>query len=99
MTASRPSLLLEHHFAAHDRQQHLRVGDPIAFLRNIAKSLAPDGRLGIVDFKTDGAGGPGPPLDQRLGPDVVKRNAAQAGLSLVKEETFLRYQYFLIFGK
>jgi hypothetical protein len=29
----------------------------------------------------------------------VKRNAAQAGLSLVKEETFLRYQYFLIFGK
>jgi ubiquinone/menaquinone biosynthesis C-methylase UbiE len=76
-----------------------QLGDPITFLRNIAKSLAPDGRLGIVDFKTDGAGGPGPPLDQRLGPDVVKRHAAQAGLRLVKEETFLRYQYFLIFGK
>jgi ubiquinone/menaquinone biosynthesis C-methylase UbiE len=76
-----------------------QLGDPITFLRNIAKSLAPDGRLGIVDFKTDGAGGPGPPLDQRLGPDVVKRHAAQAGLRLIKEETFLRYQYFLIFGK
>lgn len=76
-----------------------QLGDPIPFLRNIAKSLAPDGRLGIVDFKTDGAGGPGPPLDQRLGPDVVKRHAAQAGLRLIKEETFLRYQYFLIFGK
>jgi ubiquinone/menaquinone biosynthesis C-methylase UbiE len=76
-----------------------QVTERITFLRNVAKSLAPDGRLGIVDFKTDGAGGPGPPVDQRLAADVVKRDAAQAGLRLTKEETFLRYQYLLIFAK
>ncbi|MEO8482352.1 MAG: class I SAM-dependent methyltransferase [Acidobacteriota bacterium] len=73
--------------------------DRITFLRNVAKSLAPDGRLGIVDFKTDGAGGPGPPLDERLAPEIVRRDAQVAGLRLMKEETFLRYQYLLIFGK
>jgi len=76
-----------------------QVTERITFLRNVAKALAPDGRLGIVDFKTDGAGGPGPPVDQRLAADVVKRDAAQAGLRLTKEETFLRYQYLLIFAK
>ncbi len=29
----------------------------------------------------------------------VKRNAAQAGLRLMREETFLRYQYLLVFGR
>jgi ubiquinone/menaquinone biosynthesis C-methylase UbiE len=76
-----------------------QVSNRIPFLRNVAKSLAPDGRLGIVDFKTDGAGGPGPPLDQRLAAAIVKRDAEQAGLRLVKEETFLRYQYLLIFAR
>jgi ubiquinone/menaquinone biosynthesis C-methylase UbiE len=76
-----------------------QLSEPITVLRNIAQALAPDGRLGIVDFKKDGAGGPGPPLDQRLSADVVRRDAQEAGLRLVKEETFLRYQYLLIFGK
>lgn len=76
-----------------------QLSEPVRVLRDIAQALAPNGRLGIVDFKKDGAGGPGPSLDQRLAPDVVRRDAAQAGLRLVKEETFLRYQYLLIFGK
>jgi predicted methyltransferase len=76
-----------------------QLSEPLAVLRDIGRALAPDGRLGIVDFKKDGAGGPGPPLDQRLAPDVVRRDAEQAGLRFVKEETFLRYQYLLIFGK
>lgn len=75
-----------------------QIRDPVTFLRNTARSLAPNGRLGIVDFKTDGAGGPGPPLDERLGPEVVERDARNAGLRFVKEETFLRYQYLLIFS-
>jgi len=73
--------------------------DPVNFLRKIAASLAPKGLVGIVDWKKNGAGGPGPPLPERLDPDVILRDARQAGLTLVGEKTFLRYQYFLIFGK
>ncbi|MCC7042448.1 MAG: methyltransferase domain-containing protein [Acidobacteria bacterium] len=73
--------------------------NPVAVLRHIARALAPHGRLGIVDFKLDGLGGPGPPLDERLDPAVVRRDAEQAGLRLLREDTFLRYQYLLVFGR
>ena len=76
-----------------------QVADPVALLKHVARRLAPNGRLGIVDFKRDGAGGPGPPLAERLDPDAIKRDAAQAGLTLRSQETFLRYQYLLVFGK
>lgn len=74
-----------------------QLTDPVALLRRIAQSLAPAGQLGIVDFKLDGAGGPGPDLEERVSPDVVKAHAAAAGLKLRSHETFLRYEYFLIF--
>ena len=76
-----------------------QLPDPVSLLRHVARALAPNGRLGIVDFKPDGAGGPGPPLEERLDPEVIKRDAASAGLVLRRQETFLRYQYFLVFGK
>lgn len=76
-----------------------QLSDPVGVLRHVAKALARNGRLGIVDFKPDGAGGPGPPLDERLDPEAVKRDAASAGLVLKSHETFLRYQYLLVFGK
>jgi predicted methyltransferase len=72
---------------------------PQSVLRSIAGSLAPNGRLGIVEYKKDGAGGPGPNLEERVDPEVVIRDAAAAGLKLRSRETFLRYQYLLIFGK
>jgi len=71
--------------------------NPVTVLRHIAGSLAPNGLLGVVDFKKDGAGGPGPPLDQRVESSVVRLEAAQAGLRLVQEMS-LRYQYVLVFG-
>jgi hypothetical protein len=74
-----------------------QLPDPVSLLRHVARALAPNGRLGIVDFKADGAGGPGPPLEERLDPEVIKRDAASAGLVLRRQETFLRYQYFLVF--
>jgi ubiquinone/menaquinone biosynthesis C-methylase UbiE len=73
--------------------------DPVTVLRRAARSLAPNGRIGIVDFKTDGEGGPGPDLRHRVRPDAIKLDAFEAGLTLVKEESFLRYQYFLIFSR
>jgi ubiquinone/menaquinone biosynthesis C-methylase UbiE len=76
-----------------------RPEDRVSVLRHIARALAPHGRLGLVDFKLDGVGGPGPPPDERLDPAQVRREAEQAGLQLLREETFLRYQYLLVFGR
>ncbi len=72
---------------------------PVEILRHVARALAPNGRLGIVDFKKDGVGGPGPPLEERLDQAVIRRDAEQAGLRFLSEESFLRYQYLLVFGK
>ncbi len=76
-----------------------QLEQPALLLRKIRDALAPHGLVGIVDFRTDGAGGPGPPLHERIDPKVVIRDATTAGLVLRSEETFLKYQYFLIFGK
>jgi ubiquinone/menaquinone biosynthesis C-methylase UbiE len=78
---------------------YTQVEDPVALLKRIVPALAPGGKLGIVDFKTDGAGGPGPVLESRLNPETIKAQANSAGLTLLREESFLRYQYFLIFVK
>jgi ubiquinone/menaquinone biosynthesis C-methylase UbiE len=72
--------------------------EPIVLLRNLAKSLKPDGRIGIVGFTSEG-GGPGPPLEDRVDPQRVINNAQEAGLRLTSRERFLRYQYMLVFEK
>ena len=71
--------------------------DRVTLLRNLAKSLRRDGRIGVVDFKLEG-GGPGPPTEERVSAEAVIRDAASAGLRLLPNETSLEYQYFLIFG-
>jgi ubiquinone/menaquinone biosynthesis C-methylase UbiE len=73
------------------------VEQPVTLLRNIAKSLKPTGTIGIVNYKQDG-GGPGPPMEERVDPEKVIRDAQAAGLELRKREKFLRYQYLLTFG-
>jgi ubiquinone/menaquinone biosynthesis C-methylase UbiE len=70
---------------------------PVTLLRNVAKSLKPSGVIGIVNYKKDG-GGPGPPMEERVDPEKVIRDAVAAGLELRKRENFLRYQYLLTFG-
>jgi ubiquinone/menaquinone biosynthesis C-methylase UbiE len=70
--------------------------DPVTLLRNVAGSLKPRGRVGIVDFKK-GNGGPGPDANERVDPEVIVKDAALAGLDLLKDETFLPYQYLLVF--
>jgi ubiquinone/menaquinone biosynthesis C-methylase UbiE len=70
----------------------------VTILRNIAAALRPKGRLGIVDHRKDG-GGPGPPLERRIEPEAVIEDAREAGLRPISHETFLPYQYLLIFGR
>ena len=72
--------------------------DPVLMLKNIARTLKPQGRIGIIDYR-EGDGGPGPDAGERVPPSLVIAQAATAGLKLVEEHTFLPYQYFLIFGK
>ena len=74
------------------------IEDRVTLLTNVRDALAPNGRHGIVDFKLDG-GGPGPAPDERVDPAVVIADAERAGLRLLSRETFLPYQYLLIFGR
>lgn len=73
--------------------------DPVQLLRNLARSLTPRGRIGIVDFKNDGGGGPGPPAEERVDPKIIIARAEDAGLRLLRHETFLPYQYLLVFDR
>jgi len=72
--------------------------NPDALLRNIAKSLKPQGRVGVVDYKRDGLG-PGPALEDRVDAELIVRDAEGAGLKLLRRETFLPYQFMLVFGR
>ena len=74
------------------------IEDRVPLLASIAKALKPQGRIGVVDFRLEGSG-PGPATDERVSPDVIVKDAQTAGLRLIRQEAFLPYQYFLIFGK
>jgi predicted methyltransferase len=76
-----------------------QLADPVGVLAKVAPALSPNGRIGIIDFKPDGAGGPGPTIGERVAPDVVTRDAERAGFRLLSHETFLRYQYMLVFAR
>lgn len=69
---------------------------PQTLLRNVRKSLKPGGRVGIVEFTKKGHG-PGPPMEERVDPERVIRDAEAAGLRLESRGNFLRYQYLLEF--
>jgi ubiquinone/menaquinone biosynthesis C-methylase UbiE len=72
--------------------------DPVALLKNVSVALKPRGRLGIVDFTQEGFG-PGPPMEERVKPERIVTDAQAAGLKLIAEEGFLRYQYLLVFAR
>lgn len=74
------------------------IENRVAVLANLARALKPQGRIGVVDFRLDGTG-PGPSIEERVSPDVVIKDATQAGLRLIRQEPFLPFQYFLIFSK
>jgi ubiquinone/menaquinone biosynthesis C-methylase UbiE len=74
------------------------MDQPVQLLRSAARALKQEGRIGIVEFTKSG-GGPGPPMEERVDPDRVIREAKAAGLRLIAQPNILRYQYMLVFGK
>ena len=75
---------------------YYEMDDPQALLKNLRGSLKPGGRIGIVEYSRNGHG-PGPPMQERVDPERVIRDAEAAGLRLASRGDFLRYQYLLEF--
>jgi ubiquinone/menaquinone biosynthesis C-methylase UbiE len=73
------------------------VADRVTFLKNLARSIKPNGRIGIVNYKP-GRGGPGPAENVRVDKAVVVADAKAAELRIVDEET-LPYQYLIVLAK
>jgi len=76
---------------------HLR--DRVAYLRKLATGLKRDGRVAVVDFHKREDVPEGPPLAEKLARETVLEEFAAAGLVLEREESFLPYQYFLVFRR
>jgi SAM-dependent methyltransferase len=81
--------------------------DPVVLLRQISASLkpprpdprqSPGGLVGIVNYTKRGFG-PGPPMDERVDPEQVIRDAQAAGLTLKSQPDVLPFQYLLIFQR
>jgi ubiquinone/menaquinone biosynthesis C-methylase UbiE len=69
------------------------IAKPIAFLRRLRPALRPGARLGIIDRSGKGD-------DHGVNADVVAKEAAQAGFTLVAQHDFVKsdsVDYFLIF--
>ena len=73
------------------------MDDPVTVLKNVARYLKPQGRLGIVGYNP-GGGGPGPERDERVDPETVINDAAKAGLVLTHREPVPPFVYLLVFG-
>jgi ubiquinone/menaquinone biosynthesis C-methylase UbiE len=68
-----------------------------AYLAVLRKTLRPGGQIVIIDFHKKEMPVAGPPMEMRIPRDEVVREFQQNGFTLAREETFLPYQYFLVF--
>jgi predicted methyltransferase len=84
--------------AYHEMEDSTDPTQVITLLKNVERSLKPQGCLGVVDFEP-GGGGPGPEPGERISPETVVKAAAAAGLKLVKQEAVPPFQFLLVFGK
>ena len=71
------------------------IDDRLAYFIRLKKSLRPQGRLAIVDFKLDSP--EGPPPEHRISAEKVTEELKAAGYSLIAAHSFLPRQYFLLF--
>jgi SAM-dependent methyltransferase len=66
----------------------------LALLRKVLRS---GGQIAIVDYQKQDTPG-GPPMDMRLSREDVQKEFEQGGFRMVKEHSFLPYQYFVVFA-
>ena len=74
------------------------IADRGHYLSALQKALKPGGRIVIIDFQKRETP-VGAPVEMRVGREDAVREMAQNGFRLLKEHTFLPYQYFLVFGR
>jgi arsenite methyltransferase len=67
------------------------------YLAKLKKMLKPGGQLVMIDFQKRELP-VGPPLEMKIAREDLVRQLEEAGFKLLKEHTFLPYQYFLVFG-
>jgi predicted methyltransferase len=79
-----------------DTYHHL--DDRLTYLRRLATTLKPSGRVAIVDWQKH-ALPIGPPAEHKLARDQVVAEMTAAGYRLVAEPKVLRHQYVLVFGR
>jgi predicted methyltransferase len=82
-----------------DMYSEVDVDDRVTFLRNLARALKPNGRIGIVNYKP-GQGGPGPSPTEGVRVEItaVEADARAAGLRVLSREN-LPFQYLLVLGR
>lgn len=73
----------------------------VAYFRKVAAALRPGGQLVIINFKPDAQvpDNTAPAPEFRPPQATVVAEMIEAGFKLAREETFLPYQYFLVFER
>lgn len=73
------------------------IADQPAYLALMKKSLKPGGQVVMIDFKKEEIP-VGPPMNMKIAREDLIAQMQANGFTLVKEHTFLPYQYFLVFN-
>jgi len=73
--------------------------DRVNYFKKVRNALKPGGQLAIVNFKPDAdvPDNTAPAREFRTTREAVIAELQQSGFTVAREETFLPYQYFLIF--
>lgn len=69
-----------------------------SLLKHLRAALKPGGRLGVIEHPP-GSGGPGPRAEERIASEDVIQQIEAAGFRLARRETFLPFQYYLVFDR
>ena len=81
-------------FVVVDTWHHIE--DQLGYLALMKKMLKPGGQVVMIDFQKKELPF-GPPLEMKIAREDLVRQMAGSGFHLMKEHTFLPYQYFLVF--
>ncbi|HUE39671.1 MAG TPA: methyltransferase [Candidatus Binatia bacterium] len=76
-----------------------QLRDRPTYLAKLVTALKPNGRIAVVDFEKRPDIPEGPAFTDKIARDAVLDEFARAGLALDREESFLPYQYFLVFRR